>query len=100
MILPFVTYTLYAEVSSENELYNNEICVNYRQRWGDNETMKNAVPYCFSEYTMYQYSYDQVASWIQNAETAYNDGLGQTSTITKDELTNVEDVYFGNWWCM
>ncbi len=90
-----VTYTLYAEVSSENELYNNEICVNYRQRWGDNETMKNAVPYCFSEYTMYQYSYDQVASWIQNAETAYNDGLGQTSTITKDELTNVEDVTSG-----
>ena len=57
--------------------------------------LKNAVPYCFSEYTMYQYSYDQVASWIQNAETAYNDGLGQTSTITKDELTNVEDVTSG-----
>ena len=89
------TYTLYAEVSEENELYNNEICINYRNKWSDNETMKNAVPYCFSEYVTRQYSYDVVRGWINDAESSYNNGMGQSSSITIDEETNVDDVKSG-----
>ena len=30
----------------DNPLYYDSLCVNYRNKWGNNKTMQNSVPYC------------------------------------------------------
>ncbi len=56
----------------DNPLYNDTICVNYRNRWGNDQIMKNAVPYCYSPQTYSTYSVDQVQTWINTAESLYS----------------------------
>ncbi len=84
--------TFYLDGTGINQLYDNELCVNYRNKWSNNSTMKAAVPYCFTEYVSVQYSYNDVSSWITEAESLYN--IQQTgSTVEADpDYTNVDDV--------
>lgn len=77
-----------------NPLYNDSICVNYRNKWGNNETMKNAVPYCYSATTYGVYSREQVQGWINTAEALYesiNSGTNTDITID-DSYQEVKDV--------
>ncbi len=85
--------TFYANTSGRNQLYDNELCVNYRNKWSDNETMKNAVPYCFTEEVSVQYTYDEVYSWIQDAEDLYDEQQNGSNAIVDDpNYTNVDNV--------
>ena len=62
----------YLDEASYNQLYNDSLCANYRSRWSNNKTMREAVPYCFTEYVSIQYSYNDVSSWVNDAERLYN----------------------------
>ena len=85
--------TIYADTSSRNQLYDNALCVNYRNKWSKNETMKDAVSYCFTEEVSVQYSYDEVASWIREAESLYEmSQSGSTEIVQDPSYTNVDDV--------
>lgn len=85
--------TLYANTSGRNQLYDNALCVNYRNKWSNNKTMREAVPYCFSEEVSVQYSYDEVSSWINDAESLYDIQQNGSSSIVQDpSYTNVKDV--------
>ena len=61
--------TFYIDSTGPNQLYNDALCVNYRNKWSNNDTMRNAVPYCFTETVSIQYSYNDVSSWIRDAES-------------------------------
>lgn len=93
-----ITNEILAMASSRNALYDNPICVNYRNKWAGNSKMKNAVPYCFTQTTSSQYSYEEVRGWIQNAENLYNKLVNQESSIKKDEQ-NVDNVNVGKLTC-
>ena len=83
----------YIDSASYNQLYNDALCVNYRNKWSKNSTMKDAVPYCFTEYVSIQYSYNDVSSWINDAESLYNFSQNGSSEIVDDpSYTNVRDV--------
>ena len=56
----------------DNPLYNKKICTDYRNKWNDNEIMKNAVPYCFLKKTYEEYDEATISSWIKTAEELYN----------------------------
>ena len=84
--------TFYANTSARNQLYDDALCVNYRNKWSDNETMKEAVPYCFTEEVFVQYSYNEVSSWIKEAEELYEMQTGGTSVPVDPDYTNVDDV--------
>lgn len=85
--------TLYANTSGRNQLYDNALCVNYRNKWSNNKTMKEAVPYCFSEQVSVQYSYNDVSSWINEAERLYDiKNNGSTNIVQDPNYINVEDV--------
>lgn len=85
--------TLYADTSGRNQLYDNALCVNYRNKWSKNETMRDAVSYCFAEEVSIQYSYDEVASWISEAESLYEmSQSGSTEIVQDPSYTNVDDV--------
>ena len=78
----------------DNPLYNDSICINYRNKWGNNETMKNAVPYCYSATTYGVYSREQVQGWINTAESLYesiNSG-GNTDITIDNSYQEVKDV--------
>ncbi len=87
--------TAYSGASARNNLYDNALCVNYRNKWGNNETMRNAVSYCFEQQTSIQYSYDEVSTWINNAERLYS-GSNSTPQIEIDpsyqEVTDVKNT--------
>ena len=89
--------TVFSDASTRNELYDT-LCASYRQKWENNETMRNAVPYCFSEMTSYQYDYETVLGWITTAEELYNSSINKQPTITTDEQ-NVDDVEVGSLTC-
>ncbi len=84
--------TFYADSTGRNQLYDDALCVNYRNKWSDNETMRNAVQYCFTETVSVQYSYDEVSSWINEAESLYQISQGGTTIETDPSYTNVDDV--------
>lgn len=77
--------------SFKNSMYDNELCVNYRNKYSNNTTMKNAVSYCFEEEVSVQYSYDQVKSWVDLAESYY-----ATITSIKDDnqASNDQEGYY------
>ena len=79
----------------DNPLYNDSVCTNYRNKWGNNETMQNAVPYCYSAKTYETYSREQVQSWIDTAEDLYesiNSSSGSTDITIDDSYQKVDDV--------
>ena len=84
--------TFYANTSGRNQLYDNALCVNYRKKWSKNKTMKEAVPYCFTEEVSVQYSYDEVSSWINDAESLYAAQSGSDAIVQDPSYTNVKDV--------
>ena len=88
--------TLNADGLMANPLYNDSICVNYRNKWGNNETMKNAVPCCFSETTYSSYSREQVQEWINTAErfqSMINSSQSQGGDVGDvSGYTSVDDV--------
>ena len=85
--------TFYANTSARNQLYDDALCVNYRNKWSNNETMKAAVPYCFTEEVSVQYTYDEVYSWIQDAEDLYDEQQNGSDAIVDDpNYTNVDNV--------
>ena len=78
-----------------NPLYNDSICVNYRNKWGNNEVMKNAVPYCYSAETYSIYSREQVQEWIDTAEELYeaiNSSNGNQDITIDSSYQEVKDV--------
>ena len=85
--------TFYANTSGRNQLYDNALCVNYRSKWSNNKTMREAVPYCFTETVSVQYSYNDVSNWITEAERLYNiRNNGSTNIVQDPSYTNVDDV--------
>ena len=84
--------TFYANTSGRNQLYDDALCVNYRNKWSNNKTMREAVPYCFTEEVSIQYSYDEVRSWINDAESLYEAQSGSDSIVQDPSYTNVDDV--------
>lgn len=78
----------------DNPLYYDSICVNYRNKWGNNTTMQNAVPYCYSTQTYSSYSREEVQGWIDTAESLYNSiNSGSNTDITIDDsYKEVSDV--------
>lgn len=84
--------TAYSGASARNQLYDNALCVNYRNKWGNNETMRNAVSYCFEEQTSVQYSYEEVSTWISNAERLYSGSGGGSDIEINPDYQEVEDV--------
>lgn len=84
--------TAYSGASARNQLYDNALCVNYRNKWGNNETMRNAVSYCFEEQTSIQYSYDEVSTWINNAERLYSGSGGESQIEVDPNYQEVNDV--------
>ena len=76
-----------------NPLYNDSICVNYRNRWGDNSVMQNAVPYCYQAQTYSEYSREEVQGWIDTAESLYESVGSSSDEITIDSsYQEVDDV--------
>lgn len=78
-----------------NPLYNDSICVNYRNKWGNNEVMKNAVSYCYSAETYSIYSREQVQKWINTAEELYeaiNSSNGNQDITIDSSYQEVKDV--------
>ncbi|HIT37096.1 MAG TPA: hypothetical protein IAB59_01285 [Candidatus Onthousia faecipullorum] len=84
--------TFYIDSTGPNQLYNDALCVNYRNRWSNNETMRNAVPYCFTETVSIQYSYNDVSSWIRDAESLYQVSQGGSTIQADPTYQNVDDV--------
>ena len=84
--------TFYTNTSGRNQLYDDALCVNYRNKWSDNKTMREAVPYCFTEEVSVQYSYDEVRSWIEDAESLYEAQSGSDNIVQDPSYTNVKDV--------
>ncbi len=84
--------TFYTNTSGRNQLYDDALCVNYRNKWSDNKTMREAVPYCFTEEVSVQYSYDEVRSWIEDAESLYEAQSGSDNIVQDPSYTNVDDV--------
>ena len=84
--------TFYTNTSGRNQLYDNALCVNYRNKWSKNKTMKEAVPYCFTEEVSVQYSYDEVKSWIDDAESLYEAQSGSDTIVQDPSYTNVKDL--------
>lgn len=84
--------TVYAGASSRNNLYDNPLCVNYRNKWKNNKTMKEAVSYCFEEEVSVQYSYEEVAKWIKTAEDIYNSSNEDIDIDINPEYKEVKDV--------
>lgn len=83
----------YLDSAGYNQLYSDSLCVNYRNKWSNNSTMKEAVPYCFTEYVSVQYSYSEVSSWISEAERLYDLAQNGSSNIVQDpSYTNVKNV--------
>lgn len=83
----------YLDEASYNQLYNDSLCANYRSRWSNNKAMREAVPYCFTEYVSIQYSYNDVSSWVNDAERLYNLQQHGSSAIVQDpSYKNVDDV--------
>lgn len=76
-----------------NPLYNDSVCVNYRNRWGDNSVMQNAVPYCYQAQTYSEYSREEVQGWIDTAESLYESVGSSSDEITIDSsYQEVDDV--------
>ena len=50
-----------------NPLYYDSLCVNYRNTYGNDEMMKNAVQQCFQTQTYGSFTREQLASWIDTA---------------------------------
>ena len=86
------TNTFYIDSTGPNQLYNDALCVNYRNKWSKNETMRNAVPYCFTETVSIQYSYNDVRSWINEAENLYQVSQGGSNIQADPGYTNVDNV--------
>ena len=84
--------TFYIDSTGRNQLYDNALCVNYRNKWSNNETMKNAVPYCFTETVSVQYSYNEVSGWISEAERLYEIRDGGLDIEASEGYTNVDNV--------
>ena len=84
--------TAYSGASARNNLYDNALCVNYRNKWANNETMRNAVSYCFEQETSIQYSYDEVSTWINNAERLYSGNGGESQIEIDPNYQEVTDV--------
>ena len=79
----------------DNPLYYDSVCVNYRNSWSGNETMQNAVPYCFSAKTYESYSREEVQGWIDTAESLYeamNSSSGSTDITIDSSYQEVDDV--------
>lgn len=79
----------------DNPLYYDSICVNYRNSWSGNETMQNAVPYCFSAKTYESYSKEEVQAWINTAESLYesiNSSSGNNDIVIDESYKKVDDV--------
>lgn len=78
-----------------NPLYNQAICVNYRNKWGNNEIMTNAVSYCYSEKVYETYSQEVVQGWINTAEELYeavNSSSGGEDITIDNTYQEVSDV--------
>ena len=85
----------------DNPLYYDSVCVNYRNSWSGNQTMQNAVPYCFSAKTYESYSREEVQGWIDTAESLYeaisssnggNDITIDSSYQEVDDVKNTEKL--------
>lgn len=81
----------------DNPLYYDSICTNYRNKWGNNQVMQNAVPYCYQTQTYSSYSREEVQGWIDTAESLYesmNSGSGNDITIDSSykEVTDVKNT--------
>ena len=72
-----------------NPLYYDSLCVNYRNKWANNKTMRNAVSYCFEQQTSIQYTYDEVSTWINNAERLYSGSNYDLDKKTNGKLKNL-----------
>ncbi len=72
----------------DNNLYNDAICVNYRNKWANVKEMKEAVPHCFSPQTYTNYTKEEVSGWINIAESYY-----QTKTTTTDQNFTSSEGY-------
>ena len=78
-----------------NPLYNQSVCVNYRNKWGNNEIMQNAVSYCYSQKVYETYSADVVQGWINTAEELYeavNSATGGDDITIDNTYKEVSDV--------
>ena len=78
-----------------NPLYNQSVCVNYRNKWGNNEIMQNAVSYCYSQKVYETYSADVVQGWINTAEELYeavNSATGGDDITIDNTYKEVKDV--------
>ena len=84
--------TAYSGASSRNNLYDNALCVNYRNKWANNKTMRNAVSYCFEQQTSIQYTYDEVSTWINNAERLYSGSGGESQIEIDPSYQEVKDI--------
>ena len=85
----------------DNPLYNDSVCVNYRNRWRNDEVMQNAVPYCYTQQTYETYTVEQVQEWIDTAEELYemiyssdgdNDITIDSSYKKVDDVKNTEKL--------
>lgn len=79
-----------------NPLYYDSLCVNYRNNYGNDEMMRNAVQQCFQTQTYGSFTREQLASWIDTAirfRNIINSSSG-SSGITMDTTgyQNVDDV--------
>ena len=86
---------IYAGGEIDNTLYNDSVCVNYRNRWGNNEMMQKAVPYCYSQTTSANYSREEVQGWIDTAEELYESiqsSSGGTDITIDPSYQEVKDV--------
>ena len=84
--------TFYIDNTGPNQLYNNELCINYRNKWSNNKTMRDAVPYCFAETVSVQYSYNDVSSWISEAERLYQIKEEGSPIEPSEGYINVDNV--------
>lgn len=79
----------------DNPLYYDSLCVNYRNKWGNNKTMQNSVPYCYSSKTYSVYSREQVQGWINTAEELYeviSNSNGSQDITIDSSYKEVKDV--------
>ena len=79
-----------------NNLYNDSLCVNYRNNYGNDEMMRNAVPQCFQTQTYGSFTRNQLSSWIDTAirfRDLRNSSSGSSGiTLDSTGYQEVDDV--------
>ncbi len=84
--------TIEYPMSNRNSMYDSEACKSYRKDFSNNDTMKEAVSYCFEEYVNVQYSESTVLAWINAARESYNSGHTEGTIPGGEGYQNVDNV--------